>query len=103
MLDTRRCDIEAKEEWREWIDKIPFITFPSDWKIKVIPPFGGAIARFQVRKDEKQVSVYLDCYNALGYFDGPYWEIYPYQEDIGRTGINNTEELLQMIQESLNS
>lgn len=65
-------------EWNKWMNGIPKIPMKDGWSIKVIPPFLQAIVRFKVYKGSKEVSVYLDCYSALGYFDGnPYWEIYP--------------------------
>ncbi len=86
-----------------WIKKIPYINFPKSWCIKIIPPFGGAIIRFLVSKspDEKGVSVYLDGYSLLGAWDEPYWEIYPYKEDVFRCKMNDTDELIKAISTSL--
>ena len=63
--------IEHEEDWRGWVDKIPFLKFPISVEWKVIPPFVGAIARFLVRVNGKTVSVYLDCYDRLGVFGAP--------------------------------
>lgn len=96
--------IEKNYEWRKWCVEIPFISFKEDWEVKVIPPFGGAVARFIVRhkKDIKtNISIYLDCYSELGCMDEPYWELYPYNNDIGRFNMNNTEELIKAIDEEL--
>jgi len=90
-------------ETRKWVDEIPFIKFSSEWEIQIIPPFTGATVRFRVKKGDAQVSIYLDCYDKLGYFGSPYWEVYPHEGDTFRCGINETDELLQAIQESLNS
>lgn len=93
--------IESLYEWEKWITKIPFIRFPEEWMIQIIPPSGGAIARFRVRTpglDESDwVSVYLDCYDLLGHFGEPYWEVYPYHGDVGRCAMADTQELLRMI------
>lgn len=93
-----RYKIEREDKWRESIDVIPYIEFPPDWKVQVIPPFGGAMARFRVRLpsgDEK--SVYLDFYDRLGYFGAPYWEVYPYEDDVGRCQMADVARLLEMI------
>lgn len=93
-----RFKIEEGDKWRESIGQIPFIRFPADWQVQVIPPFGGAMARFRVRLPSgKEKSVYLDFYDRLGYCGHPYWEVYPYGDDVGRCSINETDELLQMI------
>lgn len=97
-----RWRIEGDEQWREWIDHIPYISFPPDWQIKVIPPFSGAMARFWIKNGDNNISIYLDTYNRLGYWgDGPYWEVYPYRDDVGRCDMGDIPELLRMIQEAL--
>ena len=96
-----RCKIERHEQWREWIDKIPKLSFPERWLVQVIPPFAGAMARFQVFHGEGRVSVYLDCYERLGYFGGPYWEVYPVDGDVGRVAIDDAAGLLELIEQSL--
>lgn len=55
---------------------IPYLRFKSDWRVQIIPPFGGAVARFYVSKGDKEVSVYLDRFDMLGYEGEPYWEAY---------------------------
>lgn len=97
---TERYRIEAEEKWREWINKIPFIKFPANWKIKPIPPFGGAMARFQVElpgKPKLTKSIYLDCFDNLGCHGSPYWEVHPYRGDCGRCDMDDTKKLLKMI------
>lgn len=66
---------------------------------KAIPPFGGALVRYRVKDTAtgKTVSVYLDCYDLLGYFGSPYWEVYPCGEDVGRCHMSNVDSLLEMI------
>ena len=88
-------------EWDKWSKEIPRLNFNSDWNVRIIPPFGGAIIRFNCEKNGNHADVYLDCYDELGYFGSPYWEIYPYDNDVYRCGINETEELLQRISEVL--
>lgn len=93
-----RFKIEQQDQWRESIEKIPFIRFPADWQVQVIPPYGGAMARFRVKLPSgEDKSVYLDFYDRLGYMQQPYWEVYPYQGDVGRALLNETDLLLEMI------
>lgn len=96
-----RYRIEEKEQWRQWCDKIPFIPFPDGWQIQIIPPFVGAMARFRVRlpqhKEGDSVSIYLDCFDRLGFFGEPYWEVYPYQGDTGRCPMADVKTLIEMI------
>ena len=105
-----RYSIEQEEDWRGWIDKIPFIKFPRSWMVQVIPPFAGALVRFRIkRKDSKHfVSVYLDGFENLGFHAGtPYWEVYPIGGDVEKCDMNDTKKLLRLIQvasaEPLNS
>lgn len=75
---TSQC--ERAFEWLTWFQKIPYIPFPSGWEVMPAPPFSGAITRFRVRKQGTEVpyvSVYLDCYDLLGFVGKPYWELYP--------------------------
>lgn len=97
--DTRsRYDVEGAEGWRELIPTIPYIKFPATWEVKIVPPFGGAVARFMVKlPDGVTKSVYLDCFDRLGFVGHPYWEVYPYKDDVGRCDIHDTKKLLQMI------
>ena len=94
----KRIQIEDIQKWDDEIDKIPFIKFPSDWEIKIFPPVGGAAARFRVKLPSgNEKSIYLDCWDALGYVGKPYWEVYPYQGDCGRCLVNEVSTLLEMI------
>jgi hypothetical protein len=98
-----RAIVEGQYEWRKWMKEIPAINFPSEWNVKIIPPFGGAIARFHVSVGEASVSVYLDCYDELGIVGMPYWELYPDHEgDNYRCDMYETDELIKEIQKSLN-
>jgi hypothetical protein len=97
----KRYEIEQEQKWREEISAIPAIRFHADWLVQIIPPFGDAVIRFRVKLPSgKEKSIYLDRRNSLGYWekpDEPYWEVYPYQSDVGRCGINEVETLLEMI------
>lgn len=86
-------------ESRKWMQEIPYIKFPEHWKVKITPPYAGAVIRFRVIVDEKNedVSIYLDCYDRLGYFGEPYWEVYPYKNDVGRCAMSDIATLIEMI------
>lgn len=101
MIMLERYKIEMEEKWREWSRNIPAISFDAGWAVKVIPPFAGAMARFIVEKDGKTASVYLDCYDSLGYVGKPYWEVYPVDGDTGRCLMNETDELLALIRRAI--
>lgn len=102
-----RSQIEVNEKWREWCNKILDIRFDSDWDIKIIPPFGGAITRFTAAKNDKYVSVYLDVFSKLGLmYDNagdpiPYYEVYD-GEDTQRFYLDETDEMMDYIRKILN-
>jgi hypothetical protein len=97
---SERYTIEHAEHWRSTIDLIPELQFPAHWKIQLIPPYGGAMARFMVNQ---RISVYLDFHNALGIMNRPYWEAYDTKgnTDPERFYIYETTELLNYITECL--
>ncbi len=93
----KRLEIEQRENWRGWVEVIPALHFRPKWRVKIIPPFCGAMVRFQV--SHKDISVYLDVSDTLGCFGEPYWEIYPYEGDTYRCAMNETDELIRVIGE----
>ena len=101
----KRIEIEKEYEYDKWDKLIPFIDFPKKWKIKMRPPFGGAIVRFAVKESSSKVddyvSIYLDCYDELGLFGEPYWEIYPVDGDVARCKMNEIASLLKYIKQGL--
>jgi len=84
-------------------DSIPFLQFPRNWQIKIIPNHAGSTVRFLVSKQGKKgfLSVYLDCHDNLGYMQQPYWEVYPVGDDTARSCIGNTVKLLSDIRAGL--
>ena len=97
-----RWEVERVEQWRDWAEKIPALKFNPDWEVKISPPFAGAIARFIVNG---KISVYLDAHCVLGFYldNAPYWEIYPVDGDTYRVGIDDTTELMEVIQGALDA
>lgn len=89
-------------DWDKWTIEIPLLRFKSTWEVQVIPPSVGAVVRFAVYKNKKRVSVYLDCYENLGYFGGPHWEIYPdHKGNNARFAMLETDALLKAIEKAL--
>lgn len=96
---SREC--ERVFEWDKWAKQIPFIEFPEGWKIKVIPPFAGAVCRFRVSAGRFEFSVYLDCYDLLGCYGSPYWEVYEINGDVFRCGIDDFDEAIEAIKREI--
>jgi hypothetical protein len=102
-MENYRLPYEYEEmmEHRKWMKEIPYIQFPADWKVQITPPFAGAVVRFRVQKNDAEVSIYLDCYDRLGCYGSPYWEVYPHEGDVFRCDMSDTESLLNAITHSL--
>ena len=100
MLISAQMEVEF--EWRKWAKEIPSLKFKPSWGVQIIPPFAGAVVRFVVTKGEARVSVYLDCYDNLGFFGRPHWELYPSVDGNNiRFDMHDTESLLEEIAKSL--
>lgn len=102
----RRAEIEQEQGWMEDRKLIPYLRFPSHWAVQIIPPFGNACIRFKVQVGDNphEKSVYFDTRGALGWWgnngDDPYWEVYPYQGDVGRCDPMDVEKLFEMIEDN---
>ena len=101
-----RYKLEEKERWKDWIKKLPSFNFDSDWNVKIIPPFAGALIRFYIEKNGKTASMYLDVNSRLGFmYDDndeaiPYYEIYT--DDTYRYYLNQVDEMMADIRKYLN-
>lgn len=106
MMDDKyyieRLELEGKEDWRSWLDKIPEIKFPNNCKVRIIPPFAGCMARLFILDldGKKKASVYLDVWSRCGCEDEPYWELYDF-EDIYRFDMDDVKGLEDKIKEVL--
>ena len=103
-MNIERLKIEDQQGWQEEIQHIPFLSFPAGWLVRIIPPFGDAVVRFQVKLPSgTRKSIFLDTRASLGWFGGsviehnPYWEVHPYRGDIGRCDRCDTDTLMAMI------
>lgn len=93
---------EMKHE--KYMREVPYLKFDADWEIKVLLPFAGAMLRFMVKKQDVEISVYLDCFGNLGAVSHPYWEIYPAENgDCFRCDMSDTDSLINEIRKSINS
>jgi len=64
---------------KDFINDFPWINFPKEWKIKMVPPFAEATVRFYVELPNGAIkSVYFDRYGKLG-ADYDYWEVFQIQ------------------------
>ena len=103
-----RYNVENEQDWRGEIVRIPWLHFRGDWQVRIIPPFGDAVVRFQVILPSGTLkSIFMDSRNSLGIWGGittpePYWEVYPYQGDVGRCALDDTIMLMEMIQDETN-
>jgi hypothetical protein len=96
-----RAKYDELQDHRKWMGEIPFFSFPPEWEVQITPPFGGAVVRFRVKLGVAHVSVYLDCYDHLGCYGEPYWEVYPHEGDVYRCDMGNIDELLSAIKHSI--
>lgn len=99
-----RSRLETEERWSHWRRAIPAIEFRQGWRVRVVPPFGGAIARFEVIEGDLMVSVFLDCYDRLGWFgtgtQSPYWQVHPYKGASVDIAMDDSDGLVERIAES---
>lgn len=105
MLDRHR--MEEEEQWRALTDEMPYLRFPPDLEVRIIPPFGGAACRFTVRLRRRNptntVSVYFDSSSALGCMNQPYWEAYPIKENNNRYLLGEEQKMIRHIARELRS
>ncbi|MFA5409292.1 MAG: hypothetical protein WC343_11030 [Bacilli bacterium] len=96
--------VRSEMEYDRWMYENPYLRFPASWAVQVIPPFGGAVARFCVRnRSGRVVSVFLDCYGAVsGEQRPPYWEISPSADgEPERFGMEDVAGLMAGLRRSL--
>ena len=103
---VQRSVMEHARKWREWSLELPYLRFPPEWEVAVVPPFGGALIRFLVREPgmKERVSVYLDVDCSLGFveYEGGYWEIYPDKDgENARYYLEDVDGVFEGIAESL--
>lgn len=112
LKHAKRLEIERLCEWEKLATEIPYISFPADWEIRIVPPLRGVVVRFQVRQKSKPyspVSVVLhEAVSFGGMTEKPYWEVYPLtsntdEEAFERIALNDVQDLLSAIQEAFNT
>ena len=99
MTDTLLLHrISEEMEYYKYMEEIPFFSVKEGWEIKLSPPLGGAMVRCRIKKQNKEVSIYLDCHDNLAPMGQPYWEIYSFEDDIQeRYLMNEIKELEETI------
>lgn len=95
-------ELEQALDYRRWMEELPFMEIPSGFKIKVVPPWHGAVIRFWIQKvgavdNQDCVSVYFDSRNVLGSMSQPYWEAYPIDDDCQRYFVGEEEKMMSDI------
>lgn len=102
ILSAEYHELFESEKWQK---VIPAFKIKPDWLIQIIPPFVSAIVRFRISKenfkDDQFISVYLDCYDLIGSFGGPYWEAYPIDDDVCRCAMDDIDCLMNCIETGL--
>ena len=106
-LEVSRAEtiVSTKYEWRKWAREIPYLKVPDNWEIRAIPPFGGALIRYNIKCNNFVISVYLDAYDSLGCMDmKPYWEIHPSaDDDCERFYMHEIDKLMDGLQRSFDA
>lgn len=103
-MSKHKVSVEYAREMEsyKWALKIPFIRFPMHWEVRVLPPFIGAIVRFEIRYKNAIVRVALDGYGMLEYSEMPqYWSITSMHTDVQTCDMNDTESLIKLIEQIL--
>jgi hypothetical protein len=110
---TRVSNEELYHELDPIISSLPFIPTRENWIIRTIHPFAGAYSRLVIGKKgiTGNVSMYLDMFDALGYVNQVYYEIYPVQgkqkdekyDDPFRFYLGQEEAMADMIDDMLNN
>lgn len=63
----------------EEIFSLPWVSFPADWEIKLMPNYAGSAIRLQVRragKESASISIIYDLHGGVAGVDGQTWEGY---------------------------
>ena len=83
----------------DFTDLIPFLNFPNEWSIKILPPQLGCYIRFIIKRDLKEITVSL-YRNGIREF---YWEITPYPKsyNIYICPIEDSNKLVKAIHRAL--
>lgn len=99
--------LEDALDYGRWMRELPFMEIPAGFKIKVVPPWHGAVVRFWIQKAdavdmEKCISVYFDSRNVLGSMDQPYYEAYSIDDECQRYFVGEEDKMMADIVRELN-
>lgn len=101
--DNLTYSLEARRLNQEFGDQINFLEIPENLLVKAIPAFGGAVIRYLFTDKltkSKNVSVYFDCEDRLGYMGQPYYEIYLCNEP-ERFLVGQEKEMIEAVERLL--
>ena len=100
---TNKQQHPSKDDFNEWSKIIPFINFPPEWQIQVLPQGRRQIARFRVTKHdfEGYISIIFE-----EYCDQLQWEVAQvFEGDVEtnppRLAPEETKELIECIAKKL--
>ena len=76
------------------ITEPPFIRFPGDWEIQLVPAYLGIHDHFRVRLPSGEVKSVVLLQNDEGY---AYWQVYPVYGDEEKCDFDDVTTLLLLI------
>jgi hypothetical protein len=101
---SKRHEVEWEQGWIGEADTMPLLKFPSEWRIRIIPPFGDVVIRFRITLPSGlEKSVFLDSRCSMTDLRDrlgkpvAYWEVSPVGKKLGRCEKYNIETLLELI------
>ncbi len=98
---AKRKEVEKAQDWLGEAENMPWLQFPAEWEIQIIPPFSDAVIRFKIKLPSGLIkSVFLDSRGSLvaGDYPLPYWEVLPFKKGKpGRCRKHEIEQLLGLI------
>jgi hypothetical protein len=100
-LQQRRGAVERDEGWRDWLFTIPEIPVQPGWRVRPLPPYAGALARFSVVNTRGEFkSVLLDAWDRFNVrpVTGPYWEVSPVDGEPAKCDMADVDELVRLIE-----
>lgn len=97
-FERRQC----VEDYTQHMEETKPFRFKDNWTVKFPCLFGGAVFRMVVSDGDVSISVYYDCWHALGGgMEGFYWEAYADDAE-HPVRFTEQEELQQYLEKVLN-
>ena len=99
-LQRMREVVEKKERWYRHIEDIPYLNFPIVWNVKIIPPFGGALVRFLIMYNNKEITIKLSDLGYDMFYRGLVWEVHGLNKNL-TFKLGKSKEMLATITKAL--